>query len=235
MSVSEAIILAGGKGKRMRSITMDQYPKALTPIQNRTIVEWEIEWLAREGVNHIVLAVGHLAHMVEEKIGDSRATKFGDVSISYSVEKEKLGSGGAFKFASKLIDADRCLVVNGDLLCNSDLKAMINLHGQSDALASMHLVTMRSPYGVVEVKNNFISQFLEKPLLPSVYIHSGIDIIEREIFHRFPDKGQMEETIFVEIANEGKFGAHIAGDDEFWSSIDSEKDFENANEQWPGL
>ncbi|MHA2091609.1 MAG: nucleotidyltransferase family protein, partial [Candidatus Kariarchaeaceae archaeon] len=147
----------------------------------------------------------------------------------------KLGSGGAFKLASEQISSSRCYVINGDIMCNSNLTDMVTLHNESKALATMFLVPMRSPYGVVEVKNSFITKFVEKPLLPSVHIHGGINIIEQKIFGRFPDKGQMEDTIFVELAAENKFAAYIGDKNAFWDSIDSEKDFENANINWPGI
>ncbi|MHA2097419.1 MAG: sugar phosphate nucleotidyltransferase, partial [Candidatus Kariarchaeaceae archaeon] len=58
--ISEAIILSGGEGKRMRSITEDKIPKSLTQIQEQSILDWELTWLAREGISHVILATGHL-------------------------------------------------------------------------------------------------------------------------------------------------------------------------------
>ncbi len=234
VTIREAVILAGGKGKRMRGVTMDKYPKGLTPIQGRSIIEWEIEWLAREGVDYVILAVGYLGKMIEDKLSNQIDTKFGLVEIVYSHEKEKLGSGGAFKLASERIQDKRCYVVNGDVLCDDKLKQIQEIHIQTDALATMYLVQMRSPYGIVEENSNLITNFVEKPMLPH-YIHGGIDIIEQNIFHRFPAKGQMEDTIFVELAEEKRFAAFKASSNVFWESIDSEKDFDDANKNWNGL
>ena len=232
--VSEAIILSGGKGKRLRSITMDEIPKGLARVKDKTILEWEIEWLAREGVNHVILALGHLANIIVEKLGNKINTKYNSVDISYSVEKEKLGSGGAVKQAASFVNGDKFLIINGDILTNSSLDSMNDLHVETNALATMFLIKMRSPYGVVTYNDKLITQFLEKPLL-DVYIHGGVDIIEKSMVHRFPDKGQMEETIFLDLVKENRFAAYRAGDHVFWNSIDSEKDFDNANLSWPGL
>ena len=77
MEVTEAVILAGGAGTRLRSITMNKIPKGLTKIQGKAILEWEMEWLAREGVNHVVLAVGHLANKISRGFGKSYSSQYG--------------------------------------------------------------------------------------------------------------------------------------------------------------
>ena len=234
MNVSEAIILAGGKGKRMRSITQDKIPKSLTLIQAKSILEWELIWLARENVSHVILATGHLSDVIEKQMGNEFSCDFGKVDLTFSREKEKLGSGGAVKLASELLTTSQTYLVNGDILSNARLEEMKLLHSAVDVYATMYLTKMRSPYGVVDYKDNLISEFKEKPLL-DVFIHGGIDIIESDQFIRFPDRGQMEDTIFVEFANERKFGAYQANDNDFWMSIDSEKDYDTANTNWAGI
>ncbi|MDH5400975.1 MAG: nucleotidyltransferase family protein [Candidatus Heimdallarchaeota archaeon] len=233
MKITEAIILAGGKGTRLRSVTEDRIPKGMVKIKNKPIVEWEINWLAREGVNKVIISTGHLGEKFEEYFGDHLNTPFGQVKIGYNMEKTKLGSGGAFKESSLLLESDRCFVLNGDILCNSSLDKLIMNHFKQKAYASMLLVKLPSPFGVVEVSDNIITKFVEKPLLP-VYIHAGLDIIERNIFDKFPDKGQMEETIFIELAEQRKFAA-MKDDNCYWRSIDTQKDFDLSNENWIGL
>ncbi|MHA2031953.1 MAG: nucleotidyltransferase family protein [Candidatus Kariarchaeaceae archaeon] len=232
--ISEAIILSGGEGKRMRSITEDKIPKSLTQIQEQSILDWELTWLAREGISHVILATGHLSDVIEKTIGNEFETKYGKIDISYSVEREKLGSGGAIKLASAMVVSDRCFIVNGDILSNSSLDTMKKIHFTNEVFATMLLVKMRSPYGVVISDANLITEFKEKPLL-NVYIHGGVDIVETEQFSRFPDKGQMEDTIFVEFVKEKKFAAYKVDEVDFWMSIDGEKDYEVANKTWPGI
>jgi NDP-sugar pyrophosphorylase family protein len=232
--ISEAIILSGGKGIRMRSVTADKIPKSLTKIQNRSILDWELTWLAREGVSHVILATGHLSDVIEKTIGNEFETNYGKVDISYSVEREKLGSGGAIKLASSKISTERSYIVNGDILSNSSLSDMKKLHHEANAYATMFLVKMRSPYGVVVSKDELITEFKEKPLL-DVYIHGGVDIVETDQFSRFPDRGQMEDTIFVKFVDEKKFAAYKVDENDFWMSIDSEKDYDTANDTWLGV
>ena len=234
MDIYEAIILAGGKGTRLRSVTMNEIPKGLVKIQEKAILQWEIEWLAKYGVRRVVLAVGHLSEKIIGEFGEILVTPYGKVEVKYSIEREKLGSGGAIKQASNMILGDACFIINGDILSNANLNNLIDTHTNNQSKATMLLVKMRSPYGVVETEGNLISKFVEKPLLP-IEIHSGIDIINKEIFFEFPEKGQMEDTVFVELANRDEFYVHRADEETFWNSIDTEKDFKEANDKWPGL
>lgn len=234
MDINEAIILAGGKGTRLRSVTMNEIPKGLVKIQEKAILRWEIEWLAKHGVRRVILAIGHLSDKIIGEFGKVVGTPYGEVDVKYSIEKEKLGSGGAVKQASEFILGNACFIINGDILSNANLTDLIEIHNKNRSKATMLLVKMRSPYGVVETKGNLISKFVEKPLLP-ITIHSGIDIINKEIFIEFPEKGQMEDTIFVELANREEFYVYRADENTFWNSIDTEKDFKDANEKWPGL
>jgi NDP-sugar pyrophosphorylase family protein len=234
MDINEAIILAGGKGTRLRSVTLNEIPKGLVKIQEKAILQWEIEWLAKYGVKKVVLAIGHLSDKIIAEFSDKINTPHGDVILKYSIEKEKLGSGGAIKQASQFIEGKACFIINGDILSDAKLNDLIELHKNNQSKATMLLVNMRSPYGVVETSGNKITKFVEKPLLP-IMIHSGIDIINKEIFSEFPDRGQMEDTIFVDLANRDEFFVYTADKDTFWKSIDTEKDFKEANETWPGL
>jgi len=234
MDIKEAVILAGGKGTRLRSVTMNKIPKGLTEIQGKPILEWELEWLAREGVNHVVLAIGHLADKIEAHFDGTYEGEHGTIDIDISVEHDKLGSGGAFKQASEKLTGDRTYVLNGDVLCNTSLTRMKQIHARTEAKATMLLVNMTSPYGIVKRDNYMITSFVEKPLL-DVQIHAGLDIIEQEVFKMFPTKGQMEDTVFVQLANKNKFASYLISNDDFWMSVDTEKDFKKANDLWTGL
>lgn len=233
--VKEAIILSGGSGTRLRSVTRNQIPKAMTKIKGLSILEWQLQWLSREGVSHVVLAIGHLSDQIQSFIGDSYSSKYGDMKISYSVETEKLGTGGAFKLASNLLVENECFILNGDVLCDSKLSEMVQIHFGNNAHATMMLVNMTSPYGIVS-KNEYgmITGFSEKPRL-KLQINGGVSIMTRELFERCPDKGQLEDTIYVEMTQNQKFYSFSLPNENFWMSIDTEKDYIMANESWNGV
>ncbi len=233
--VKEAVILSGVSGTRLRSVTQNKIPKPMTKIKGISILEWQLQWLSREGVSHTILAVSHLHEKIKSFFGSLYSSKFGDIDISYSVEKEKLGTGGAFKLASNLLVGNECFILNGDVLCDSKLSEMVQIHFSNNANATMMLVNMTSPYGIVSKnEHGMITGFLEKPRL-KLQINGGLCIINRELFERCPDKGQLEDTIYVDMTQNQKFYSFSLPNENFWMSIDTEKDYIMANESWNGV
>jgi len=231
----DAIILCGGLGTRIRTVTNNSYPKAMIKIKGKTILEWELTWLRKHNIQHAILAVRHLAEYIEENFGNVYETQHGTIDISYSKEKEKLGSGGAVRLASQYVSTDLTLIMNGDILTNFNLSDMVKLHHQLNRPATMALAKMRSPYGIVEVdENSCIIRFREKPLLEH-WIHAGVDIVLTDLLASFPEKGQMENTIFVELAEKKQFSAYKIPVESYWRSIDTPKDFKEAEAEWQPL
>ena len=231
----EAIILCGGLGTRIRTVTKDSYPKAMITVQGKTIIEWELEWLRKNGVKHAILAVRHLAAYIEEQFGRVYPTNYGDIEISYSEEKEKLGSGGAIFLARKFISDKNTLILNGDIMTNFNLDSMIDYHKKNSITGTIAVVKLRSPFGIVELNNeDLIYEFREKPTLDH-WIHAGVDIFDSSILSEFPKTGQMEETIFVKLAEEGKLKAFRVNPSYYWRSIDNPKDLQEAEREWQGI
>ncbi|GGP20268.1 nucleotidyltransferase [Thermocladium modestius] len=218
----KALILAGGFGKRLMPLTIDQ-PKPLVEIGGKPILVRQIEWLRGQGISDIILAVGHLRTKVFEKLGDG--SKYG-VRLFYSVEEEPLGTEGAIKNASKYIDTDLFVVTNGDVITDIDVSALVK--GMGDGLATIALVPMRSPYGIVEVdENGYVKSFKEKPLLEYM-INAGVYVMKRKTIDMMADKGDIEKGVFPKLAREGKIRAVIYNNS-FWRSIDTVKDVEEVS------
>ena len=115
----KAIILAGGRGKRLKPIT-DYVPKSLVPIKNITIIEWQIKYLKKYGVNEVIICTGYKTKMIENYL----SMKNMDIKIKFSIEKLPLGTGGAIKKAGKMIKDKSFFVINGDVITNIDLKKL---------------------------------------------------------------------------------------------------------------
>ncbi|MHA1303518.1 MAG: nucleotidyltransferase family protein [Candidatus Heimdallarchaeaceae archaeon] len=231
----DAIILCGGLGTRIRTVTQDSYPKAMVRIQGKTILEWELAWLKKHGINFVILAVRHLADYIKEQLGTYIETENGKIEIAYSKEPEKLGSGGAVRLASQYISTKDVIVMNGDILTNFNLKDMIEHYNKSECSGSIGVAKMRSPYGIVEINDkDIIQEFREKPLLDH-WIHAGVDIFKKDVLPDFPKKGQMEDTIFVQLAERRELIAYKIDPRNYWRSIDTAKDFETAEKEWPGI
>ncbi len=221
----KAIILAGGFGKRLQPLTLER-PKPLIEVGGKPILQWQIEWLKRQGVRDFVLAVGYLRTKIFEYMGDG--TKLG-VRIFYSVEEEPLGTGGAIKNALKFVEDDVFVVLNGDVITNIPIKPLLDeLERNKDIIGVIALVPMRSPFGIVHLnEDGYVVEFREKPLLEYL-INAGMYVFRRGVDKYLPEKGDIETTAFPKLASERRLKGVIFKD-VYWKSIDSVKDLEEVD------
>ena len=221
-----AIIIAGGKGERLRPLTSDR-PKHMVLLGGKPILEYQIEWLRENGVTDIVVAVGHLHHVIEDYFQDG--SRWG-VRMAYSLEREPLGRGGALKLAYRQVPPDEELVIatNGDNVHTQPLAPMIRQHKRTGAVATLLLTQLRSPYGIVQQRGKQIVGFREKPLLPH-WLSAGAYVLSREFFACLPDVGDHEDELFPRLAAEGRLYGFRSSS--YWKAIDTVKDLNEAAEQ----
>ena len=156
----KAIILAGGKGTRLRPLTYE-VPKALLPIHGKTLTEHIFDLLKRHGITEIFMSIGHLSEKIKNYFKDGK--KFG-VDINYLEEKEPLGTAGPLRLAKEDL-TESFFVSNGDELKDINLDEMYEQHKQNNALVTIALTEVGDPsqYGVVRLKGKKILEFVEKP------------------------------------------------------------------------
>ncbi|MDP2727278.1 MAG: nucleotidyltransferase family protein [Dehalococcoidia bacterium] len=221
-----AIILAGGKGERLRPFTDDR-PKPMVEVLGIPIIGYQIQWLQAQGVDHIVISCGYRSEVIQQFFGDGE--KWG-VRIQYSVEEVPLGRGGGIRKAfSMLPPGDGPLVAtNGDIITNFNLQAMVECHRAAGDLATLLLTPFISPYGIVEITDDRVTGFREKPTLP-YWINGGIYIFSPEIFRYLPEQGDHEDTTFPELSQKGKLGAFKSSS--FWRAVDTVKDLSEVNRE----
>ena len=123
----QAVIMAGGKGTRLRSITNDEIPKPMAPVAGKPILEWQMECLKRQDVLDVVLIIGHLGHKIREYFGDG--SKFG-MSIDYIEETAPLGTAGALSMLPPFLKEDTFFLIFGDVLFDIDLNRMAQYHSE---------------------------------------------------------------------------------------------------------
>jgi mannose-1-phosphate guanylyltransferase len=213
----KAIILAGGRGKRLRPIT-DYIPKPLVPIKNIPIIEWQLKYLKKFGVDEVIICTGYKQEMVENYLN---VKKIG-IKIKYSIEKTPLGTGGAIKKAGKMIKEKSFFVINGDTITNIDLK---KLSKKQNSIASIELQTK---FGILETSNDKIINFKEKKEIPNTWMNAGIYHLEKNILKDLPDKGDIEKTVFPDYAKKGRLNI-VKFKNVKWYSIDSFKDMEECS------
>src|SRR5277367_128911 len=148
----QAIVLVGGQGTRLRPLT-DTIPKPALTLVDRPFLAYMVEWLAAHGVTEVVLACGFLPDVLREALGDGER---GGPRIRYVTEPERRGTAGAIRFAADaLADGldDRFLALNGDVLTDLDLTALLGAHERAGARASLALYPVEdsAAYGLVSV------------------------------------------------------------------------------------
>jgi len=175
----KAVILAGGKGTRLRPLT-HHLPKPMVPLLDRPCMAYIIELLKRHGITEIAVTMQYLPEVIRAHFGDG--SDYG-VSLHYFEEREPLGTAGSVKQAQSLLD-ETFLVISGDALTDVDLCAAVDAHQANEALATMVMTQVESPleYGVVETDEaGRVVRFLEKPSGADVFsqtVNTGIYVLE---------------------------------------------------------
>jgi len=210
----KAIILAGGRGKRLKPIT-DDVPKPLVLIKNIPIIEWQIKYLKKFGIDEVIICTGYKQEMIEDYL----VTRNLGLVIKYSIEKLPLGTGGAIKKAGKMISDRSFFVLNGDTITNLDLKKLVKIEN------SVAAIELRTKFGILETRSNKIIRFKEKKEIPDLWMNAGIYHLNKEMLQDMPDKGDIEKTVFPDYAKRGKLQT-VKFKNVKWYSIDSFKDIE---------
>jgi mannose-1-phosphate guanylyltransferase len=209
----QALILAGGKGTRLRPLTVFT-PKPVVPICNKPFLLYQVDTLKRAGITDITLSLSYQPHKIEQQLGDG--SEFG-VNLRYTVEPQPMGTAGAYKYAESLI-RERTVVFNGDILTDLDLKAVIREHEKRDATATIVLTPVDNPssYGLVETDGDGrIQRFLEKPKLEEITcntINAGTYILEPKVLEMIPggENHSFEYGLFPALLERGEpFFAHV--------------------------
>ncbi len=211
-----AVVLVGGLGTRLRPLTL-RTPKQMLPVAGRPMIEWVVEHLAGHGVDEVVLSLGYRPDAFRRAYPDATCA---GVRLVYAVEDEPLDTAGAIRFAAGAAGIDeRFLVVNGDILSDLDVSALLAFHAdaheQAGALATIGLVPVEDPsaYGVVTTDGEGkVQAFVEKPApgeAASHDINAGCYVLEPEVLDRIPGTGRVniERETFPALVAEGRLWA----------------------------
>jgi NDP-sugar pyrophosphorylase family protein len=185
----KAILLAGGKGTRLRPLTLHT-PKPIVPIFDRPFLQYQIDLLRQvPEIDEIVLSLNYQPRRIEEVFGDGSDL---GIHLSYVVEPNPLGTGGAIKFAAGEYRGGPLVVFNGDVFTSVDLPAVLALHRERQARATIVLTPVDNPtaYGLVETDSSGrVQAFVEKPSPDQIKcdtINAGIYVLEPDTLDRIP-------------------------------------------------
>jgi NDP-sugar pyrophosphorylase family protein len=210
----KAILLAGGKGTRLRPLTIHT-PKPIVPIFNRPFLHYQLDLLKQVAeIDEVILSLNYQPRRIEEIFGDGSDT---GIAIRYVVEPSPLGTAGAVRYAGESL-RESVVVFNGDVLTEVDLGAVIAMHRERKAKATIVLTPVENPtaYGLVDTDaHGNIRQFLEKPNPDEITcdtINAGIYILEPETFDRIPKDTpwSIERSFFPSLIERGEtFVAYV--------------------------
>lgn len=210
--IDVAVIMAGGKGSRLRSITNDEIPKPMVPVDGKPLLEYQVEALKEYGIKKIVMIVGHLGEKIMEHFKDGK--DFG-VDIDYIVEKDPLGTAGAFYYLKDKTDAKDFLLVFGDVFFDIDFDRMEDFHFKNAALTTLLAHPNGHPYDsdLIQTDDNgkvigFDSKNNVRDYWYDNMVNAGMYVINRELLElvKEPVKIDFEKDI---LANQVKNGANI--------------------------
>jgi mannose-1-phosphate guanylyltransferase len=218
----KAILLAGGKGTRLRPLTIHT-PKPIVPIFERPFLQFQLDLIKKVSeIDEVILSLNYQPRRIEEIFGDGGET---GLSLRYMVEPAPLGTGGAIKYAAANVN-DSIVVFNGDVLTEVDLGAVIRLHRERKATATIVLTPVDNPsaYGLVETDpQGNVLRFLEKPDAHQITcntINAGIYVLEPGTFDRIPADVpySIERSYFPSLIQRGEtFAAYVY--DGYWIDI----------------
>jgi D-glycero-alpha-D-manno-heptose 1-phosphate guanylyltransferase len=180
MAVTEAIILAGGLGTRLRSAVPD-LPKCMAPVNNRPFLKYVIDQLLAEGIQNFIFSLGYKHEAIEAYL----TTQFPTLSFSASIEDEPLGTGGAIQLALQKATQQSVLVTNGDTLFKASVVELSAVHMAKEAHCTLALKPMHhfNRYGVVELNaDHAIASFHEKKLYEQGLINGGLYLVNKNAF-----------------------------------------------------
>ena len=227
----QALILAGGKGTRLRPLTMHT-PKPIVPIANRPFLLYQLELLKQADVRDVILSLSYQPQKIEDKLGDGTDH---NVRLSYAVEASPLGTAGAYRNAESLI-RETTVVFNGDVLTDIDLNDVLSFHREREAAATIVLAPVSNPtaYGLVETsKEGRVERFLEKPKPEEVTcdtINAGIYILEPRVLDYIPEGEpfMFEYGVFPQLLERGEpfYGYVWRG---YWRDIGTPASYLEAN------
>lgn len=225
----QAIILAGGKGTRMRPLTYE-IPKTMLPIKKKPILEYLIQLLRDANIKDIIVCTNKQGQVIQDTFHDGQ--RF-NINLTYSFERTNLGTGGALLQVKKQLKSSPFLVIHGDIYCEIDLRELIAFHQQNSAVVTMALKPVKEAreFGQIVLKGSTVTEFFHKPTVgKSNLINSGVYVCNQEIFKYFPQSLEFDfEQVLVDLARRKQInGVNGYVYDSLWFDVGTPSEYEAA-------
>ncbi|MGB3896859.1 MAG: NDP-sugar synthase, partial [Mycolicibacter sinensis] len=221
----DAVLLVGGKGTRLRPLTLSA-PKPMLPTAGLPFLTHLLSRIAAAGIEHVILSTSYKPEVFSAEFGDGSAL---GLQIDYVTEDEPLGTGGGIANVASKLRHDTAMVFNGDVLSGADLRELYAYHGEHAAEATLHLVRVGDPraFGCVPTDDGLVTAFLEKTEDPPTdQINAGCYVLSRNVIDRIP-RGRavsVEREVFPALLSDGvKVCGYV--DTSYWRDMGTPEDF----------
>ena len=233
MQITEAIILAGGLGTRLRAAVSD-LPKSMAPVAGKPFIDHIINYYSQQGIKQFVFSLGYKSEIIVEHL----KTNFKNLSYSLVVEKKALGTGGAILLACQKSQTENPLILNGDTFFQVNLQSLSEFHDKTRADCTLVLKPMKNSnrYGTVELGAGAeILSFKEKAFFREALINGGIYVLNKNRFltEGLPDKHSFEKDYLEQFIGKRKIFGQIQ--DRYFIDIGIPEDFERAQTELADL
>jgi NDP-sugar pyrophosphorylase family protein len=218
----EGIILAGGKAERLGDAAGGR-PKALVEVAGRPLAAYQVEQLRAAGVDRVLVSCA----AGQERAFETALGRIGPEIVTVP-EAEPLGRGGGLRQAASVRrEHGEVFALNGDELVDVDLRQLLAQHRERGPAATITVVPLRSPFGVVELDADLVTGFTEAPRLDR-WVSCGVYVLDEEALAQLPERGDHETTTFPQLAAAGRLRA--LRHDGVWLTVNTPKDLRVANE-----
>ena len=229
MKISEAIILAGGLGTRLRSLIPD-LPKCMAPVNGKPFIAYVIEYLQAQGIEQFIFGLGNQYEVIETYL----QSQLSPDSYQLSIENEPLGTGGAIKLACPKATGKNILVANGDKLYKADITKLSAFHSMCGADCTLSLKPMRdfNRYGSVELNKDYSIQiFKEKQYYKEGFINAGLYALNtlKFLHEDLPEKCSFEKDYLEKLYSQRRMYGVIQ--DVYFLDMGIPEDYEKAQRE----
>ncbi len=208
-----AVIMAGGKGTRLRSLTHDEIPKTLAPVNGKPILQWQIECLRRNGIEEICIVTGHLGEKIRETLRDGGRL---GVTLQYFHEETPLGTAGALAYLKPFVQGEAFLLIYGDCVFDIDFRRMAAFHRSCGAVATLFAHPNAHPYdsdllavGSTGRIEGFFAKNSPRDGWYDNMVNAGVYVLSPEICTAIPEGQRFDlekEYLLPQIPGGGIFG-----------------------------
>lgn len=221
----QAVIMAGGRGSRLRPLT-ENLPKPMLPVGGQPLMERMLEQLYEAGIRQVNVTTHYRPEKITDYFGNGDA--FG-VHLTYVNEEQPLGTGGALGLIPQ--PKDPLLVINGDVLTQVNFRSMLDFHRENhaDLTMAVRLYEFEVPYGIVEADGVRVKRLQEKPLL-NFFVNAGIYLLEPSVFQFIPNGKGFNMTDLIQWLIDADRVVVSFPIREYWLDIGRHADYAKAQE-----